>query len=239
MGMNLLNRRITFGGEVVPARIASSPNIIRAPRKITVVQVPGSNREIVDMEDAWECYDQPYSLFVGDGTEDSIQEVLTNTAKVLYKTGWQVLIDDYEPDIFRLAYYQGGFDVTNKKTRVGKFDITFRCRPERYLNSGNVPVEIPTGSVITNPTAYKAKPLIHITGSGSGTLTIAGQEVEINNMVDYLNIDSDTMDTYRQLGENRNNLMEGEYPLILPGNNYITFTGGITSATITPRFWTP
>ena len=82
MGMNLLNRRITFGGEVVPARIASSPNIIRAPRKITVVQVPGSNREIVDMEDAWECYDQPYSLFVGDGTEDSIQEVLTNTAKV-------------------------------------------------------------------------------------------------------------------------------------------------------------
>ena len=82
---NLLKRRITFGGELVPALIASAPKIIRAKRKITVVQVAGSNREVVDMEDAWECYDQPYTLFVGDGTEDSIQEALVSVADVLYK----------------------------------------------------------------------------------------------------------------------------------------------------------
>lgn len=234
---NLLTRRITFGGELVPALIASSPNIIRATRKITVVQVPGSNREVVDMEDAWECYDQPYTLFVGDGTEDSIQEALDNTARVLYKNGWQVLLDDYEPDIYRLAYYQGGFDVTNKKTRVGKFDVTFRCRPERYLRVFDCEMNVNKNDSVYNPTVYIARPLIHIEGSGNGTLTVGSTTVTIKNMVDYLNIDSDKQDVYRQPAENRNSCMEGDFPLLYPKGNVINFTGGITSVKITPRFW--
>lgn len=234
---SLINRRITFGGEVVPAIIGTSPHIIRAARKITVVQIPGTSREMVEMEDAWESYVQPYTLVVGDGTQDSIQEILSVIASILYKTGYQVLIDDYEPDIFRLAYYVGPFDVENRKTRVGKFDINFRCRPERFLVSGNVPVETPSGSIITNPTKYKAMPLIHITGSGNGTLTIAGQTIEIEDMVDYLNIDCDSMDVYRQPNENRNSLVSGELPVLEPGNNNISFTGGISSVTITPRFY--
>ena len=61
-------RFITFGGEVIPAHVASAPNIIRATRKMEVVQIAGTNREIVDMEDAWECYEQPYTLYVGNGS---------------------------------------------------------------------------------------------------------------------------------------------------------------------------
>lgn len=234
---NLLQRRITFGGDIVPALIASAPNIIRAERKMTIVQVAGSNREIVDMEDAWECYDQPYTVFLGDGSLDSIQEPLNNVARVLYKNGWQELIDDYEPDIYRLAYYKGPFDVENRKTRVGKFNITFRCRPERYLIIGSTEVSVPSGSVLTNPTSFEAKPLIHITGSGNGTLTIAGQVITIKNMVDYLNIDCDKMDVYRQVSENRNNCMEGNFPVLKAGNNGITFTDGISSVSIIPRWW--
>lgn len=235
---NLINRRITFGGDVIPAIIGTSPHIIRAARKVTVVQIAGTSREVIDMEDAWESYDQPYTLVVGDGTEDSIQEILFVIARMLYKTGYQELIDDYEPDIFRLAYYTGPFDVENRKTRVGKFDITFKCRPERFLVSGKVSVETPTGSIITNPTAFKAKPLIHIEGSGDGTLIIQGQTITIEGMTDYLNIDCDTMDVYRLPSENRNSLMSGEFPVLNSGNNSISFTGGITSVTITPRFWT-
>ena len=234
---NLLQRRITFGGEVIPALIASAPNIIRATRKMTIVQVAGSNREIVDMEDAWECYDQPYTLFLGNGSQDSIQEPLSNVARVLCKTGWQELIDDYEPDIYRLAYYAGGFNAESRFTRLGKFDITFRCRPERYLVIGSTEVSVPSGSILTNPTSFEAKPLIHVTGSGNGTLTIAGQVVTIKNMVDYLNIDCDRMDVYRQASENRNNCMEGSFPVLKAGNNSITFTGGIESVSIIPRWW--
>ena len=234
---NLINRKITFGGDVIPAIIGTAPHIIRPIRKITTVQIPGTNREIIDMQDAWESYDQSYTLIVGDGTQDSIQEKLCIIAEKLYKTGYQVLIDDYEPDIFRLAYYTGPFDVENRKTRVGKFDITFRCRPERFLVSGNVPIEISSGSIITNPTAFTAKPLIHIEGNGSGSLTVAETTITITDMIDYLNIDCERQDVYRQINENRNNLMTGNFPELKAGNSTITYTGGITSVSITPKFW--
>ena len=179
-------RTLTFGGTVIPAHIASAPHIIRPTRKMSVVQIAGTNREIVDMQDAWECYNQPYSLYIGDGSEDSIQEALDEIASVLYKKGWQTLVDDYEPDVFRLAYYQGGFDADNRYTRLTKFDISFRCRPERFLPSGNTAVGITTGGTITNPTSYPAKPLIRITGSGSGTLTVAGTVMSFTGITDYL-----------------------------------------------------
>ena len=233
---NLLSRKINFGGVDVPAYIGSSPNIIRPVRKMTVVQIAGTNREIVDMQDAWECYDQPYELFVGDGSEDNIQAKLDDVARVLYKTGWQVLLDDFEPDIYRLAYYSGPFDVENKYTRLGKFKVSFRCRPERYLASGNGPVSVASGGKITNPTAFNAKPLIHIEGTGSATLTIAGQTMTFTDIVDYLNIDCDSMDVYRLSTENRNSLMTGDFPVLFSGDNNISYTG-LTSVTITPRFW--
>lgn len=234
---NLLNRRISFGGEVVPALIASAPKIVRSERKMTVTPIPGSNREVVEMEDAWEAYDQPYSLFVGDATKDSIQEPLNEVARVLSKKGWQILLDDYEPDIYRLAYFQGDFNVNNKRTRVGTFDISFRCRAERFLISGNTPISVSSGSSIFNPTAYASKPLITISGSGNGTLTVNGTTMSFTGIVDYLNIDSDIQDCYRLPTENRNNNMTGSFPVLSPGDNPVSFSGGITSVTITPKWF--
>lgn len=233
----MLDRKITFGGDVIPAYVASAPHIIRPVRKMTITPIPGTSREVIEMEDAWEVYDQPYSMFVGDGTLDSIQAALRDVALKLYKTGWQTLLDDYEPGYFRLAYYQGPFDVENRKTKVGKFDISFRCRPERFLISGSSPISVESGTALTNPTSFNAKPLIHITGSGDGTLTIAGQTVTIENMIDYLNIDCETMNVYRLTTENRNSLMTGDFPVLMPGDNNITFGGGIDTVTITPRYW--
>lgn len=230
-------RFITFGGDVVPAHIASAPHIIRPTRKFSAVQIAGTNREIVNMEDAWDCYDQPYTMYVGDGSEDSIQEALHNVARILCKSGWQVLIDDYEPDVYRLAYYVGGFESDNRYTRLGKFDVTFRCRPERFLISGDSDIDVSNGSILTNATIHEAKPLIHVIGSGDGTITIQGQTLEIEGMADYLNIDCDKMDVYRLPNENRNNLVSGEFPVLKAGNNVIGFTGGITAVSIKPRWW--
>jgi len=231
------DRTITFGGEAIPAYVASTPNIIKPVRKMTVTQIAGTNREVVEMEDAWESYDQTYTLFVGDGTEDCTEEALMNVAKVLYKTGWQTLVDDYDEDHYRLAYYQGGFNAENRYTRLAKFDVIFRCRPERFLNAGDTPVTVASGGAITNPTTYDSKPLIHITGSGSGTLTVAGVTMSFTDMVDYLNIDCDTMNVYRLITENRNNLMTGNFPVLKSGSNSVSYTGGITSCSITPKWW--
>lgn len=233
----MLDRRIAFGGDVIPALVASAPKIVGATRKMTVTSIPGTNREVVDMEDAWEPYDQPFTLFVGDGSIDSIQEVMREVAQKLYKTGWQTLVDDYNPEYFRLAYYQGPFDVENRYTRAGKFDVSFKCRAEWFLKTGNYAVDVTNGSKLHNPTANIAKPLIHVEGSGNGTLTIAGKTATIKGMVDYLNIDCDIQDVYRLSSENKNSCLEGDFPVLYPGDNAVAFTGDISAVSIVPRYW--
>ena len=236
--MREMDKRITFGGEEVPAFIASVPKRISPKRKGTTTPIAGTNRVVVEMEDAWETYDQPYTLFVGDGTEDCVRAAIDEVARVLNKTGWQTLSDDYDPDYFRMAYFDNSFRVENRYTRLGKFDISFHCRPERFLVSGNIPLDVENGGILFNPTAFNARPLIHITGSGSGTLTVAGTTMSFTNIADYLNIDCDSQDVYRLPAENKNSLMTGDFPKLKSGDNLVAFTGGITTVTITPRFWT-
>lgn len=237
MGMNALDRKITFGGETVPALIGSTPHIIRGTRKMTVTPIAGSNREQVEMEDAWNTYEQPYSMFVGDGSEDCIQPMIDEVARVLNKTGWQVLLDDYEPEIYRLAYYKGGLDVENRYTRLGKFNISFVCRPERFLISGNTETVVNSGDKLFNPTAYNAKPMIHITGSGNGTMSVNGTTIAFTNIGDYLNLDCEEQNCYRLPNENRNDRMTGKFPVLGSGDNLITYSGGISSVTITPKWF--
>lgn len=234
----MLDRRIVFGGDVIDAYIAGAPSIIVPERKMTVTPIPGTSREDVKMEDAWEPYDQPYSIFVGDGSQDSIQGQIKDIASKLYKTGFQRLEDDYDPEYFRLAYFKGPFDIENRFTRAGKADIEFHCRPERFLKSGDAAVRVESGAVLTNPTAFNAAPLIKIEGSGSGTVTIAGVTMTFTGLIDYLYIDCDKMDVYRLATENRNSLMTGSFPLLPPGNSTVEFGGGITGVEITPRWWT-
>ena len=102
---------------------------------------------------------------------------------------------------------------------------------------GNDPETVESGDTMTNPTAYASKPLIRVEGIGTGTLTIEGQTMQFEGMTDYLIVDSDIMDVYRQPTENRNNLMSGEFPVLKAGDNTIAYSGGITSVTITPRYF--
>ena len=58
------------------------------------------------------------------------------------------------------------------------------------------------------------------------------------DITDYLNIDCDTMNVYRLPSENKNSLMTGGFPTLKTGDNLVSFMGGISTVTITPRFWT-
>jgi phage-related protein len=46
------------------------------------------------------------------------------------------------------------------------------------------------------------------------------------------------MNAYRLPAENKNSDVSGTFPTIKPGINNIGITGTVTSATITPRFFT-
>ena len=91
------------------------------------------------------------------------------------------------------------------------------------------------GQVLRNPSPFTAKPLIVITGSGAGTISDGENTLTLTNC-DNLTIDCDIMQIY-QGTTNRNNVGSGAF-LELKEESEITWTGGITAVSLTPRWWT-
>ena len=75
--------------------------------------------------------------------------------------------------------YAGPFDPeVSAKNDVGKFDIVFNCKPQRFLTSGSTKTTLTANGTITNPTRFAARPLLEV--NGYGAIDINGETVSIN-----------------------------------------------------------
>lgn len=217
--------------------IEKAPTISRPARKFTTYTIPGRSGDIIEPQDAWSNYTQSYSIWAGGYTDGSAQLSMSAiSAWLLSPKGYQRLEDNFEPDIYREAYFVGPIEAEDILSQVGKCEIQFNCKPQRYLKLGEKRKTYSSGDVIFNPTQFEAKPLITVYGSGNGSITINGSTLTITGMTDYLNIDCETMDVYRQTSENRNSLVSGTFPTIAPESNTIVYNN-LSSVEIIPRYY--
>ncbi len=218
--------------------VAEAPAFERPSRKQTVYKVPGRNGAVIFQQDAWEDVNRSYNVWLAQDPQlDLVDQINALEAWLNSSKGYQRLEDNFEPETFRLAYYSGGDSVTNELMQAGTATLRFTCRPERFYKTGEQEIEVVNGSKIYNETRYTSKPLIHIEGSGSVSLAI-GDKTITATITDYINIDCESMNAYRQPTENKNASIGGTFPTIAPGANAIAITGTITKATIVPRFFT-
>ena len=233
---------IVYGGESsgnYGMVVAEAPAYERPKRKETIYTVPGRNGVIVFQDDAWEDVTREYSVWLAEGDGASLaQKVDAFEAWLNSKKGYQRLEDNFEPDVYRLAYYSGGDGFTNNLTQYGEASLHFTCRPERFLKSGETPVVVTDGFVLTNPTKYASHPLIHIEAANQ-TISVTINARTITALVsDFINIDCETMDAYRLPVENKNSNISGSFPTIAPGNNTVAIAGNASLVTIIPRYFT-
>ena len=88
-------------------------------------------------------------------------------------------------------------------------------------------------------TQSAALPLIELTMSGAGALTVNDTTIEIAAMTGKIAIDCESMDAAGPDGTNLNAKLTAEvFPVLEPGGNQITYTGGVTDIRITPRWRT-
>lgn len=240
---------IVFGGERSDNYgmvVSEAPSFERARRKQTVITVPGRTGDVVFQEDAWEDVPRPYNVFIAeDLQEDSggnisgtLAERVDNFEAMLNSmTGYQRLEDNFEPDVYRRAYYSGGDGFTNELLAIGRATINFTCDARRFLKSGETPIQVSNGDAIVNPTRFKSKPLIHIEASNKTIgITINGKTITAV-VADYINIDCEKMNAYRLAAENKNADISGDFPTIASGSNAITITGTPTKVTIKPNWF--
>lgn len=227
-------------------QIEEYPNIQKPQRKLDRYVVPGRNGDIIMMQDAWENVQQKYTIVAGDGEKHSVSGGFGRVAEWLNgPTGYAELWDDFDPDHFRLAYFEGPFDAEVLSIgRVGRTTITFNCKPQRYLLIGRDSVEIDSApTIVYNPTVYASQPLIFVEGSaaGTGTVSIGNVVLTITDIPENgMYIDCEEMDCRDTNGNNMNAHVAsstGEFAKLLPGENTIGFTGAVASLSITPRWF--
>ncbi|MBO5969595.1 MAG: hypothetical protein J6S14_13970 [Clostridia bacterium] len=218
--------------------IAEAPAFERGKRKTTVYNVPGRNGSVIVQQDAWEDVPRAYKVWLTVDGKQALNEAVDAVEAWLNSVkGYQRLEDNFEPEIFRLAYYNGGDEFSNMAMMAGEGTLRFTCRAERFYKSGEQAITVTNGTKIYNPTRYTSKPLIHIEGSGTVTVSIGGNTISAN-VTDYINIDSDTMNAYRLPAENKNGDISGSFPVIPAGAQTIGITGTTTKVTVVPRWFT-
>ena len=116
------------------------------------------------------------------------------------------------------------------------FAVNFRCSPPFWYVSNPEEVTITTSSyVLVNPGSVYSEPIIHVYGTGDMTLIVNGSFVELEGIEDSIVLNSVIQEAYQ--GEMLlNEKMDGEFPLLKPGNNLISWTGDISRLVIAPNW---
>ncbi len=213
----------------------SGGGTFNAPRRdLEYVSVPGRNGDLIFDNGRYENITVTYPAFI---PREFAARSTEFRAWICSKIGYKRLEDTYHPDEFRIGSYAEGFDAdTTPRNLGGSFNLSFNCKPQRFLKVGEIPVDLTSGTIAYNPTEYTAKPLLRL--YGTGTVTIGGIRLTVTAANQYTDIDCDTMEAYKGAANCNGNVVlpDGVFPELAPGENAVTITG-FSSAQLTPRWW--
>ena len=215
------------------------PHYTTGQRRVDVQDVPGRNGQLLFDTKAFGNGEASYQVYVNATSRNLMKAGREIGNWILGSFGYQRLEDDYDVDVYRMAVYTGPLDFDNFFNRYGRATITFSCMPQRWLKSGTILQNITNGQTLQNDW-MEAKPLIIISGSGSGVISFNDYQVTISSIPSSgITLDCDTEDAY-QGTDNLNGLItvsnEG-FPRLDPGKTKVEWSGGITAVSIYPRWW--
>lgn len=228
-------------------------------RDVEYISVPGRNGDIVYDNRRYTNIDVVYPCFIPRGFERKFNDF---KAAILSNPGYHRLEDTYLPEHFREGVVTGPVQVsTGPLNRSGQFEITFNCKPQRYLKLGERAVTITSsGSSLHNRTEFPSKPLIQVTGESGGDGMVEFVKYNPQSAEDYFTVnfednptgifylDSESGIAYYENTSggvitkipinDRVKAQPTGFPQLAPGYNTITFYGDVTRLLIQPRWWT-
>lgn len=115
------------------------------------------------------------------------------------------------------------------------FSVNFRCYPFWYAEDSQEITLTSSGQFITNPGNVYAEPVITVYGSGTITLMVGTTIVELEDISGSIVIDSVLQEAY-QGTTLMNEHMTGEFPVLKPGANAVSWTGTVAKVVIQPNW---
>lgn len=221
-------------------------------REYTFYDVPGRDGSIPGINTRLRNIEVKYDCFIYSNFETNIRDL---RSFLLSKTGYVRIEDDYDTTHFRRGIYSGPFEPNVTETNdAGSFTLTFNCQPQRWLKSGETKLTKTADFTISNPTIFKAKPLIRANlynGNYGPYVSFGGVRIIIDSTVNtvlgltYVDVDCETQNVYNgstnlaayvAFKESGSSVYGLDAPKLSPGSNTVAI-GGMQSLEITPRWW--
>lgn len=164
----------TYGVYITGEAVYNAP-----ARDVEMITIPGRSGAFALDNGRFENIEVSYPAGIFADTEADFRQAISDFRNFLCsRKGYVRLQDEYNPDEYRMAVYKSGLEVDPAMLKAGEFTITFDCKPQRWLTSGETKQTIASsGDTITNPTLFDASPLLEI--DGYGTVEFNGYTVEI------------------------------------------------------------
>lgn len=233
MGVIIFNNKSSADCRI---QVAHPPGYAYPERDYTITHIPGRNGDIIQDNGCYKNVERTYEVSFDAPNEDFATYANAVSAWLHSTTGYARLEDSYEPNYYRMAIYQESNIFENLYNQAGTATIVFECKPQRFLKTGDNTITIQNGLTIMNPTGFEAYPLFKVTGT-SGVLTVNGNSITFSSINDFVMLDCELQDAYKE-NINKNSNISGTFPVLKPGSNTISWTGGISSVTMKPRWWT-
>ena len=147
--------------------IIQAPPVYNFPAKdLSTEHIPGRNGDLIIDNKCWQNVERTYSIAAVFRPNSNFIENCEKFIKFLTaKRGYQRLEDSYDPKVFRMAQFKSNGALQNYYDEATAMNVTFDCKPQRYLKDGEVPVLFSGASAtLENPTGRPALPIIAING---------------------------------------------------------------------------
>ena len=210
--------------------ICELPPISKPKMKTNIIKIDGRDGDIIE-DLGYESYTK--NIKIGLSKNYDIDQVIK------YFTGAGELVLSNEPDKVYICKISDKIDY-NKLLRFKTATIKFYTQPFKYKNEEpkvKLIIQSETSLTVNNIGLEESKPIVKLKGSGTVDISLNGATVFNysfpNNETEVI-IDSLEQEAYLN-GVYKNRYMTGEFPILIPGENEISWTGSLTEIEIEPK----
>lgn len=205
----------------IPAEKVSSEEIMGRSGTVT----------ITEGEDVFKSISLTIDCFILEGTSARDQIV-----DWMRGSGYLILGNDPTKRYYGRLSNQIDISQIVRGDNAVAISFIFSCQPYRYeADPQDIVLSVP--STIENPSYLASDPIIKISGVGNVSISIGDYSVSVSSLSGTVTLDCDAKQAYSStsgpvisLGD------DGEWPKLVSGSNYITWSGGISSVTISPNW---
>lgn len=217
----------------VGIEIVEFPNIIKPERNIQAIDIPGRSNNVHIDEQTYNGYTLSIACTINPffKNKQNIDKIIS------WLDGFGDLVISQEKDKIYSACIKNAIPISSVIWLFPKFLIEFEVQPlKRSINYISEILEINKRSVINNIGTVDSLPTITIYGNGNVTLIINEQQFLIKNINNYITINSEFLEVYKDNLNENNKYNNFEFPKFMIGKNTIDFIGNVERIKIIPNW---